>query len=119
MQGSTWKDSSESDLRAEGSRSRIPYENIPTRQTEKYESVRKSKRVPKKRSLDGVFDDTNDVDDDEIDLVISMNRNSGIQMQHLPLQLQLCLKSSGETRMVSKWTRVDIMFTMKLEEGTP
>ncbi|KAH9689674.1 PAPA-1 domain-containing protein [Citrus sinensis] len=66
LQGSTWKDSSESDLRAEGSRSRIPYENIPTRQTEKYESVRKSKRVPKKRSLDGVFDDTNDVDDDEI-----------------------------------------------------
>lgn len=66
MQGSTWKDSSESDLRADGSRNRIPYENIAIKHTEKYELLRKSKRVPKKRSLDGVFDDRNGDDDEEI-----------------------------------------------------
>lgn len=67
MRGVPWKDSSKGDLgvrQVDHLRGRIPAENISTRETDKHEPVRKSKRVPKKRSLEGVLDDAED--DDEI-----------------------------------------------------
>ncbi|XP_015570374.1 SWR1 complex subunit 2 isoform X2 [Ricinus communis] len=68
LRGVPWKDFSRSGLNvrtADSLRDRMPDENLPSKQTDKYEPVRKSKRVPKKRLLDGVLDDE-DEDDDEI-----------------------------------------------------
>lgn len=68
LRGVPWKDFSRSGLtvgKADGLRGRMPEENISSKQTDKYEPVRKSKRVPKKRLLDGVLDDGYE-DDDEI-----------------------------------------------------
>ncbi|XVF57591.1 hypothetical protein PTKIN_Ptkin06aG0217500 [Pterospermum kingtungense] len=67
LQGVPWKGFSKGDLgirQADHLRGRIPAENISTKEIDKHEPVRKSKRVPKKRSLEGVLDDTED--DDEI-----------------------------------------------------
>ncbi|KAJ9180341.1 hypothetical protein P3X46_008599 [Hevea brasiliensis] len=70
LRGVPWKDFSRSSLtvgKADGLRGRMPEENLSSKQTDKYEPVRKSKRVPKKRLLDGVLDDEDeDEDDDEI-----------------------------------------------------
>ncbi|KAF9669848.1 hypothetical protein SADUNF_Sadunf13G0007100 [Salix dunnii] len=64
LRGVPWKDFSRSGLnvrKTDGLRG----ENLSSKQTDQYEPVRKSKRVPKKRLLDGVLDD-GDEDDDEI-----------------------------------------------------
>ncbi|KAJ6694451.1 hypothetical protein OIU85_005163 [Salix viminalis] len=64
LRGVPWKDFSRSGLnvrKTDGLRG----ENLSSNQTDQYEPVRKSKRVPKKRLLDGVLDD-GDEDDDEI-----------------------------------------------------
>ncbi|XP_050224792.1 uncharacterized protein LOC126674387 [Mercurialis annua] len=60
LRGVLWKDFPRSGISA-----RMPDDNLSSKQTDKYEPVRKSKRVPKKRSLDGVLVDE-DEDDDEI-----------------------------------------------------
>ncbi|XVE63129.1 hypothetical protein DITRI_Ditri06bG0175100 [Diplodiscus trichospermus] len=67
LRGVPWKDFSRGDLgvrHVDPLRGRGPAENISTKETDKHEPVRKSKRVPKKRSLEGVLDDAED--DDEI-----------------------------------------------------
>ncbi|KAI5566249.1 hypothetical protein BDE02_13G007800 [Populus trichocarpa] len=64
LRGVPWKDFSRSGLnvrKTDGLRG----ENLSSKQTDQYEPVRKSKRVPKKRLLDGVLDDGGE-DDDEI-----------------------------------------------------
>ncbi|KAK2639625.1 hypothetical protein Ddye_027420 [Dipteronia dyeriana] len=60
LQGLTWKDLPQSGLRADGSRNKTPYENMTMKLTTRYEPVRKSKRVPKRRSVSGVLDDGSD-----------------------------------------------------------
>ncbi|KDP23390.1 hypothetical protein JCGZ_23223 [Jatropha curcas] len=68
LRGVPWKDFSRSGLsvgKTDVSRVRMPDENLSPKQTDNYEPVRKSKRVPKKRLLDGVIDDEGE-DDDEI-----------------------------------------------------
>ncbi|KAK9147054.1 hypothetical protein Sjap_006957 [Stephania japonica] len=68
LQGVPWKDfSSESfDLGKKeiSLKVKMPEENLSEKQTEKCEPVRKSKRVPKRRVLDGSFNDGDE--DDEI-----------------------------------------------------
>ncbi|KAM7495791.1 hypothetical protein LguiA_020205 [Lonicera macranthoides] len=66
LQGIPWKDFSRGgfSLRKEDSlMSKVPEKSASGKQGEKSEQVRKSKRVPKKRVLDGAFDEE---DDDEI-----------------------------------------------------
>ncbi|KAJ4828210.1 hypothetical protein Tsubulata_043066, partial [Turnera subulata] len=65
LRGVPWKDFSGSVGRADSLRHKMPDENLSSNHMDKYEPVRKSKRVPKKRSLDGVLDDGVE-DDDEI-----------------------------------------------------
>ncbi|GLT66256.1 hypothetical protein SLA2020_386300 [Shorea laevis] len=63
LRGAPWKDSSQSSLSAgkiDPSSGRASDDSFST----KYDTLRKSKRVPKKRLLEGVLDD--DEDDDEI-----------------------------------------------------
>ncbi|XP_022719537.1 uncharacterized protein LOC111277383 [Durio zibethinus] len=63
LQRVPWKDFSKGDLgvrQFDHSRARVSAENIPTKEIDKHEPVRKSKRVPKKRSLEGVLDDAED-----------------------------------------------------------
>ncbi|KAE8721025.1 transcriptional regulator ATRX-like protein isoform X5 [Hibiscus syriacus] len=67
QRGVRWKDFSRGDLgvqQVHHSTGRVPAENFSTKGIDKHEPVRKSKQVPKKRSLEGVLDDTED--DDEI-----------------------------------------------------
>ncbi|XP_039058718.1 uncharacterized protein LOC120202351, partial [Hibiscus syriacus] len=67
LRGVRWKDFPRGDLgvnQVRHSTGRVPAENISTKGIDKHEPVRKSKRVPKKRSLEGVLDDAED--DDEI-----------------------------------------------------
>lgn len=64
LKGYAFKDLSNSGVREYGSKSKTAYRSISAKQTERYEPVRKSKRVAKRRSIDGVFDDGND--DEEI-----------------------------------------------------
>ncbi|EOY11665.1 HIT zinc finger,PAPA-1-like conserved region, putative [Theobroma cacao] len=64
LRGVPWKDFPKGRLgvrQVDYSRGRIPAET--TNETDKHEPVRKSKRVPKKRSLEGVLDDA-EVDDE-------------------------------------------------------
>ncbi|XP_065852472.1 uncharacterized protein [Euphorbia lathyris] len=68
LRGVPWKDFSRSGLnvgKTDNLRDRVSDENLSSKQIDKYEPVRKSKRVPKRRLLDGVLDDE-DEDDDEI-----------------------------------------------------
>ncbi|XP_059648421.1 uncharacterized protein LOC132294540 [Cornus florida] len=68
-QGVQWKDFSRSDFnvkKTDSSRAKMSKESVSLKQSEKYEPVRKSKRVPKRRLLDGGFDDGDDDDDEEI-----------------------------------------------------
>ncbi|WCJ43059.1 HIT zinc finger PAPA-1-like conserved region [Euphorbia peplus] len=68
LRGVPWKDFSRSGLnvgKADHLRDRVSDENLSSKQIDKDEPVRKSKRVPKRRLLDGVLDDE-DEDDDEI-----------------------------------------------------
>ncbi|XP_031266494.1 uncharacterized protein LOC116124871 [Pistacia vera] len=64
LQGYAFKDFSNSGVREYGSKSKTAYRSISAKETEKYEPVRKSKRVAKRRSIDGDLDDGND--DEEI-----------------------------------------------------
>ncbi|KAF5739981.1 hypothetical protein HS088_TW11G00044 [Tripterygium wilfordii] len=60
LQGVPWKDfarSAASVGRVESSQAGLPGDKTFTKQIDNYEPVRKSKRVPKKRLLDGVLDD--------------------------------------------------------------
>ncbi|KAL6964651.1 hypothetical protein U1Q18_035707 [Sarracenia purpurea var. burkii] len=69
FRGVPWKDDSRSDLSAMNSNSlrrKKPVESVYSRQPDKCEPVRKSKRIPKKRCLDGAFDDEEEDDDDEL-----------------------------------------------------
>nr|XP_023894082.1 uncharacterized protein LOC112006004 [Quercus suber] len=55
LRGLPWKDFSKYGLnvgKADSSRSRMPEENISTNQVDKYEPIRKSKRISKRRVLD-------------------------------------------------------------------
>ncbi|KAG8479305.1 hypothetical protein CXB51_029789 [Gossypium anomalum] len=67
LHGVRWKDFSRGDLgvrQVDHATGRVPADNFSTKEIDKHEPVRKSKRVPKKRSLEGVLDD--EEDDDEI-----------------------------------------------------
>jgi hypothetical protein len=67
LRGVPWKDFSKYGLnvgKADSSRSRMPEENISTNQAEKYEPIRKSRRISKRRVLDEALGDGDD--DDEI-----------------------------------------------------
>ncbi|KAK8633543.1 hypothetical protein V6N13_014388 [Hibiscus sabdariffa] len=67
LRGVRWKDFSRGHLgvrQLDHSTGMVPAENISTKDIDKHGPVRKSKRVPKKRSLEGVLDDAED--DDEI-----------------------------------------------------
>lgn len=67
LRGVPWKDFSKHGLnvgKADSSRSRMPEENISTNQADKYEPIRKSKRISKRRVLDEALGDGDD--DDEI-----------------------------------------------------
>lgn len=66
LQGLPWKDFSRGGFglgKEESSMGRISGKNVSSKQGDKSEPVRKSKRVPKRRVLDGEFDDD---EDDEI-----------------------------------------------------
>lgn len=65
MRGVPWKDFSRSGFngrKVSSSRGKIPEDSAYINQSDNYEPVRKSKRVPKRRLLDGAFSD----DDEEI-----------------------------------------------------
>ncbi|XVF05941.1 hypothetical protein REPUB_Repub06bG0005300 [Reevesia pubescens] len=67
LRGVPWKDFSKGNLgvrQVDHSRGRVTAESISMKEIDTHEPVRKSKRVPKKRSLEGVLDDADD--DDEI-----------------------------------------------------
>ncbi|CAK7340537.1 unnamed protein product [Dovyalis caffra] len=64
LRGVPWKDFSRSGLNV-GKVDGLRVEDLSSKQTDQYEPVRKSKRVPKKRLLEGVLDDGGE-DDDEI-----------------------------------------------------
>nr|XP_027114840.1 transcriptional regulator ATRX-like isoform X1 [Coffea arabica]XP_027114841.1 transcriptional regulator ATRX-like isoform X1 [Coffea arabica] len=69
LQGIPWKDFSKSGFTVKKhviSLGKMPGQSVSTRQSGALESSRKSKRVPKKRSLGEVFDDGEDNSDDEI-----------------------------------------------------
>lgn len=55
-----------SSAKTDSLRIKMSDENLSSNHMDKYEPVRKSKRVPKKRLLDGVLDDGAEDDDDEI-----------------------------------------------------
>ncbi|KAF8401324.1 hypothetical protein HHK36_012258 [Tetracentron sinense] len=61
LQGIPWKDFSRGGFslgkKENSSRGKMSEESVSARQTDKSEPVRKSKRVPKRRLLDGAFDD--------------------------------------------------------------
>ncbi|PSS03075.1 INO80 complex subunit B like [Actinidia chinensis var. chinensis] len=63
LQGVPWKDYSRSGfsvMSANSLRGKKPEESVSSKQPDKSEPVRKSKRIPKKRLLDGAFDDEDD-----------------------------------------------------------
>ncbi len=67
LRGVPWKDFSKYSFnvgKADSSRTKLPEENISTNQDDKYEPVRKSRRISKRRVLDDVLGDGDD--DDEI-----------------------------------------------------
>ncbi|XP_021898802.1 uncharacterized protein LOC110815346 isoform X1 [Carica papaya] len=72
IQGAPWKDffrSGSSAGKVDTLREKMPDEDIPTKQTDRYEPLRKSKRVPKRRLVDVDLDDGGEdagYDDDEI-----------------------------------------------------
>ncbi|KAA8545254.1 hypothetical protein F0562_020038 [Nyssa sinensis] len=68
LHGVPWKDFSRSGFsvrKVDSSRGKMTEESVSIKQSDKHEPVRKSKRVPKRRLLDGAFDDGDD-DDEEI-----------------------------------------------------
>ncbi|KAJ6683241.1 HIT ZINC FINGER AND PAPA-1-LIKE DOMAIN-CONTAINING PROTEIN, partial [Salix koriyanagi] len=84
LQGVPWKDFSRSGLN-DGKADGLRVENLFSKQTNPSEPVRKSKRVPKKRLLDGALDDGAE-DDDEIRFLekvktskISANHGAGFE----------------------------------------
>ncbi|XP_034912842.1 uncharacterized protein [Populus alba] len=84
LQGVPWKDFSRSGLN-DGKADGLRGENLSSKQTDQSEPVRKSKRLPKKRLLDGVLDDGAE-DDDEIQFLekfktskISTNHGAGFE----------------------------------------
>ncbi|RQO89870.1 hypothetical protein POPTR_005G014000v4 [Populus trichocarpa] len=84
LQGVPWKDFSRSGLN-DGKSDGLRGENLSSKQTDQSEPVRKSKRLPKKRLLDGVLDDGAE-DDDEIQFLekvktskISTNYGAGFE----------------------------------------
>eukprot|EP00258_Populus_trichocarpa_P040172 XP_024456191.1 uncharacterized protein LOC112323277 isoform X2 [Populus trichocarpa] len=84
LQGVPWKDFSRSGLN-DGKTDGLRGENLSSKQTDQSEPVRKSKRLPKKRLLDGVLDDGAE-DGDEIQFLekvktskISTNYGAGFE----------------------------------------
>jgi INO80 complex subunit B len=84
LQGVPWKDFSRSGLN-DGKSDGLRGENLSSKQTDQSEPVRKSKRLPKKRLLNGVLDDGAE-DDDEIQFLekvkttkISTNYGAGFE----------------------------------------
>ncbi|KAF8387636.1 hypothetical protein HHK36_026289 [Tetracentron sinense] len=60
LQGVPWKDFSRGGFslgKVDSSRGKMPEESVSAKRTDKLDPVRKSKRVPKRRVLDGAFDD--------------------------------------------------------------
>ncbi|XP_058738375.1 uncharacterized protein LOC131610438 [Vicia villosa] len=67
LQGLPWKDFKRGGFglgKEESSMGKISGKNTSSKQADKSEPVRKSKRVPKRRVLDGEFDDDDDADDE-------------------------------------------------------
>ncbi|KAL7209235.1 hypothetical protein ACSBR1_030883 [Camellia fascicularis] len=63
LQGVPWKHFSRSGFsvrNVNSSRGPKPEESVPIKQSDKHEPVRKSKRIPKRRLLDGAFEDGDD-----------------------------------------------------------
>ncbi|KAI4301513.1 hypothetical protein L6164_034786 [Bauhinia variegata] len=69
LQGVPWKDFSRGGfglVKEDSSMGKVPGKSMAAKQGDKTEPVRKSKRVPKRRLLDGEFGDDEEEDDDEI-----------------------------------------------------
>lgn len=111
MQGVAWKDFSRGGFgigKEEVSTDRMPEKSASRKQGEKSDRARKSKRVQKKRDLDGAFDD--DDDDDEIRFLEKLRTSkvsagnkdleeeSGVKQRSLSRVLNSAMKDSGPSR---------------------